>query len=319
MDFTKNIRMFSLLGQRGTYGTVLHSLAAEDKRIFAISADLTRTSGLERFAADYPERFLNVGIAEENMIGFAAGLADNGLIPFASTFSNFASLRANEFVRHFLAYMNCNVKLIGLGSGFAMELFGTTHYGLEDVAALRAMPNLTILSPADGLSVAKCVEFCGKEYGPVYLRLSGKANQPVVYRSDYTFLPGKGIVLKEGTDALIYATGSMVHIALEAAKQLEQGFISAAVVDMHTLKPIDEDLIRERAGFPLILTVEEHSRIGGLGSAVAEVLAECGAHGKLVRFGTGDSYGKAGRYEYMLAQHSLTIAAIVNAVQAEMK
>ena len=133
MDYSKSIRVFSLLGQRGTFGKVLKDLAAENERIIALSADLTRTSGLEQFSFSYPDRMINVGIAEENAVGMAAGLADQGLIPFVSTFANFAALRANEFVRHFMAYMRCNVKLVGLGSGFAMELFGNTHYGLEDM------------------------------------------------------------------------------------------------------------------------------------------------------------------------------------------
>lgn len=308
-----------MLGQRGTFGTVLHSLAEKNEKIFALSADLTRTSGLERFSHDYPERFLNVGIAEENMIGFSSALADSGMIPFATTFSNFAALRANEFVRHFMAYMNCNVKLVGLSSGFAMELFGNTHYGLEDVAVLRAMPNLTILSPADGLSVAKCVELCAQRNGPVYLRLSGKANQTIVYQQDFAFSVGKGIVLRQGTDALIYATGSMVSAALEASEQLERDSIHVAVVDMHTLKPLDEQLVRENKCYPLIITIEEHSRIGGLGSAISEVLSECEFNGKHIRLGTADEYYKAGSYEYMLQQHGLTADNIVNTIEKELK
>ncbi len=137
IDYVKNNRVYSLLGQRGTFGTVLKELAAENEKIIALSADLTRTSGLEQFAAAYPDRLYNVGIAEENAVGMAAGLADQGYIPFVSTFANFATLRANEFMRHFMAYMNCNVKIVGLGSGFAMELFGNTHYGLEDISTIR--------------------------------------------------------------------------------------------------------------------------------------------------------------------------------------
>jgi len=315
MDLVKNNRMLSLLGQRGAFGTVLHELSAENEKVVALSADLTRTSGLERFAADYPERFLNVGIAEQYAIGIAAGMADKGKIPFFTTFSNFAAMRANEFVRHFMAYMNCNVKLVGLGSGFAMELFGNTHYGLEDISVLRSLPNIEILSPCDCMEVGKCVEYCINHKGPVYLRLSGRMNNPIVNKADYEFTVGKGIVLTEGDAAIVYATGSMVAVAVKAAKELEKEGVSIKVVNMHTIKPFDKELVQKNKALPLIITIEEHSRRGGLGSAVAEVLAEFKEHGKLIRLGTGDEYLKAGRYEYMLEQHGLTASNLMATIK----
>ena len=314
MELVKNNRMYALLGQRGTFGTILDELAKDNPKVMALTADLTRTSGLERFAADYPNRFMNVGIAEEYAIGVAAGLADKGKIPFFTTFSNFATLRTNEFVRHFMAYMNCNVKLVGLGSGFSMELFGNTHYGLEDIAALRSFPNIEILSPADCMEVAKCVEYCVNHKGPVYLRLSGRMNNPVVNTIDYEFRVGKGIVFRDGSDAIVFATGSMVAVALKAAKEAAKRGLSIKVVNIHTIKPLDEELVIANKNMPLIVTMEEHSRVGGLGSAVAEVLADCGSHGKLIRLGTRDEYLKAGRYEYMLAQHGLTADDLVQTI-----
>lgn len=314
MELTKNNRMYSLLGQRGTFGAILDELARDNDTIIALSADLTRTSGLERFASKYPDRFMNVGIAEEYAIGLAAGLADKGKTPFFTTFSNFATLRANEFVRHFMAYMNCNVKLVGFGSGFAMELFGNTHYGLEDISVLRSMPNIEILSPCDCMEVAKCVEYCVDHKGPVYLRLSGRMNTPIVNKKDYEFHVGKGIVLKEGTDAIVYATGSMVAVALKAAKILEGKEINIKVINIHTIKPLDIDLIKANKDIPLVVTMEEHSHVGGLGSAIAEVLSESGVHGKLIRLGTRDEYLKAGRYEYMLDQHGLTAENLVQVI-----
>ncbi|MDD6267238.1 MAG: transketolase C-terminal domain-containing protein [Clostridium sp.] len=319
MDLTKDNRMLSLLGQRGTFGTALYEMAKENENIVALSADLTRTSGLERFARNYQERFYNVGIAEANAVGMAAGLADKAKIPFVTTFSNFATLRANEFVRHFMAYMNCNVKLVGLGSGFAMELFGNTHYGLEDIAAVRSMPNIQILSPCDCMEVVKCVEYCVKHKGPIYLRLSGKAGNPIVNRKDYFFETGKGIVLTDGDDAVIYATGSMVSIALEAAKQLVDQNLYVKVINIHTIKPIDRELIIKNKDIPVILTIEEHSRIGGLGTAVSEILAETLNHGTVVRLGTGAQYKKAGRYDYMLAQHGLTVENLKRTIMEELK
>lgn len=319
MDYVKNNRMLSLLGQRGTFGTVFYDIAQKDNRIMAISADLTRVSGMERFFEDYPDRCINIGIAEQNAVGFAAGLADAGKIPFVTTFSNFASLRANEFVRHFMAYMRCNVKLVGLASGFAMEMFGNTHYGLEDIAALRAYPNIIILSPSDCLELTKCVEYASQNEGPVYLRLSGKMNNPVVNRADYDFTVGKGIVLNEGEDAVIFATGSMVSIAMKAAKKIKNDGFAIKVVNFHTIKPLDEMLIRDNKDVPLIITIEEHAKVGGLGSAVSEVLCHEASHGRLIRMGTEDIYKKAGSYEYMLEQHGLTVERIISTVKENLQ
>ncbi len=315
MDWVTSNRMLSLLGQRGTFGKVLYDLAETDDRIVALSADLTRTSGLERFSENYKDRFINTGIAEQSALGIAAGIADSGKIPFFTTFSNFATLRANEFVRHFMSYMNCNVKLVGLGSGFAMELFGTTHYGVEDIAVLRSMPNLTILSPCDCMEVAKCVEFCVSNQGPVYLRLSGRMNNPIVNKEDYAFKVGKGRYLRQGEDALIYATGSMASVALKAAKRLSDEGIETAVINIHTLKPFDDKLVRTNKDYSLIVSVEEHSRVGGLGSAIAETLVTTGFSGKFIALGTDDYYHKAGTYEYMLQQHGLTADNLVKMVK----
>ncbi len=310
MDHVKKNRVYSLLGQRGTFGTVLKDAASCNDRIVALSADLTRASGLEQFASAYPERFYNVGIAEENAVGMAAGLADQGYIPFVTTFANFAALRANEFVRHFMGYMKCNVKLVGLSAGFAMELFGNTHYGLEDIAVLRSIPNIEILSPADGLEVAKCVEYAAEKTGPVYIRLTGKMNAPIVYKQEYDFIPGHAVQLAEGEDVVFFATGGMVSIALQAAKLLAESGVSASVYDFNSIKPIDCNIIDKSRGKQIIVTVEEHSIIGGLGSAVAEELSKFTSHGKLLRLGTGDEYKAAGTYEYMLSINGLTAEKI---------
>lgn len=321
MDYFKNYRVYSLLGHRGTFGKVLKDLASENEKIIALSADLIRTSGLEQFATTYPDRIYNVGIAEENAVGMAAGLADQGYIPFVSTFANFATLRANEFVRHFMAYMKCNVKLVGLGSGFAMELFGNTHYGLEDISTIRSMPNLVIFSPADGLEVAKIIDYASKNTGPMYIRLSGKMNNPMVHKTDFEFVPGKALQITEGEDVAIFATGSMVNTAIKANKKLNEKGINASIYDIHTIKPFDRDSVIKEKDKKIIVSVEEHSIIGGLGSAISEVLAEQTAHGRLIRFGTAEKYEAAGTYEYMLQVHGLTpdriAEKIINKLQGE--
>ena len=310
-----NARMYSLLGQRGTFGVCLDEVASKNDSIIAITSDLTRTSGLERFSANHPDRFYNVGIAEQNSIGFAAGLADNGYVPFVTTFTNFSALRSNEFMRHYMAYMRCNIKVVGLGSGFAMELFGNTHYGVEDIGAIRSFPNIEILSPCDGLEVAKCVEYSAETRNPVYLRLSGRANNPMVNRDpDYDFKPGKAITLVDGSDVVIYATGSMVYNALKASKELGARGISAGVVNIHTIKPIDSSAIMKNSGAKLAVSVEEHSVIGGLGSAISEALSSQRAHPPLLKLGVKDRYIKAGRYEYMLSQNGLDVPSIVDSI-----
>ncbi len=319
MDYEKSIRKMSLLGQRGTFGMTLTDIAQSNDKIVVLSNDLTRTSGLERFEMEFPDRLYNVGIAEQNSIGMAAGLADSGYIPFVTTFANFATLRANEFVRHFMAYMNCNVKLVGLSSGFAMELFGNTHYGLEDISTIRSMPNIIILSPADGLETAKCVKFAAETDKPVYIRLSGKMNNPIVYKKDYEFRCGEAIRIKDGSGIVLYATGSMVYLAMKVADSLEQKGISSSVYDFHTIKPIDTNVIIKNKDAPLIVTIEEHAAIGGLGSAIAEALSIHRDHGRLIRFGTKDVYLSAGTYEYMLSVHGLTVDNIVQTIIEKLK
>ena len=308
------IRTLSMLGQRGVFGFALNNLSAKNDKIIALSADLRNTSGLDRFADNYPDRFINVGIAEQNMIGVAAGLADSGYIVFASTFANFAALRACEFVRHFMGYMCSSINLVGLAAGFAMEYFGNTHYGIEDLSSLRAISNLTIVTPADGLETLKAVTALVDYDSPTYLRLTGTTNTPVVYKNDFTFEIGKANLIKNGTEIALIACGGMVAHAVEASKILETEGISCAVVDMHTIKPLDMDMLNELSSVRIIATIEEHSVIGGLGSAVAEFLSEKDNAPKLLRFGIMQKYKDAGSYRYMIEQHGLSPSQIADRV-----
>ena len=312
------IRTMSMLGQRGVLGVTLDKLAVENDMIFAISADLRNTSGLDRFAQNHPNRFINVGIAEQNLVGVAAGLADSGYNVFATTFANFAALRACEFVRHFMGYMRSPVKLVGFGAGFSMEFFGNTHYGIEDISALRAISNLTIISPADGLETAKTTTALADYYEPVYLRLTGMANMPIVYKNDYNFQIGKAVSLSEGKDISFIACGSMVANALEAAKILEVSGVSCSVVDMHTIKPIDTCTLDNMLDKKLIVTIEEHSLVGGLGSAIAEYISEKADTPPVLRLGISHGYKKAGGYRYMLEQNELMPQQIANSVSLKL-
>ncbi len=301
-----SIRMLSILGQRGAFGYALTEKAKENDRIIALTADLCTTSGLDRFKSAYPERVVNVGIAEQNMIGIAAGMSTLGYIPFATTFANFACLRACEQMRHFMGYMQENIKIVGFGGGFAMGMFGITHYAIEDIAAIRSISNIVILSPSDCLETAKATIAALQFKGPVYLRLTGVMNHPIVYKEDYEFRIGKAILLKEGRDIAIIATGGMVHQSLQAMKYLEEQGASCKVVNMHTIKPIDKEAICDSLDSKLIVTVEEHSIVGGLGSSVAEVLSELKVKPPHLAIGVSSEYKRAGSYEFMLEQYALT-------------
>jgi len=310
-----NSRFWSKLGPRGAFGAALLEIAKENKKIIAITADLGITSGLERFKKDFPDRMINIGIAETNMVGIASSFASEGFIPFATSFANFSVLRACEATRHFLGYMQSNVKLVGLSSGFAMGMFGNTHYGIEDIAIIRAIPGIIILSPADSTEVVMAIEAASNYIGPVYIRLTGVMNNPIVYKEDYNFEIGKAITLEYGKDITIIGTGTMVYNSLQSSKILTKRGISATVIDMHTIKPLDSETIKYKASSSkLIVSIEEHSIIGGLGGAIAEYLSSFHIHPPLLRLGINDRFSHAGDYLYMLERNDLLpeqIAAVI--------
>ncbi len=313
---SKNIRAWSLLGQTRSFGNTLLELAKDNPRIIAVSSDMTKTAGLDRFGKTFPDRLINTGIAEQNMVGIAAALATEGLLPFAISFASFSAMRACEPTRHFLGYMQRNVKLVGVGAGFGTGVFGTTHHCKEDLAIMRAISGIAILSPADCTELSKAMEAAVHYDGPVYLRLTGQMNHPIVYKNEYAFEIGKAIKLKTGTDITIIATGSMVYNALMASAILEQQGIRASVIDMHTIKPLDTTLIdNEISSSELIVSVEEHSKMGGLGGAIAEHLSSLEQHPVLLRLGIEDEFQKAGTYVYMLEQNQLLPEQIAAGIQ----
>lgn len=314
-----NARIWSKLGSRGTMGLAMLEHGHREN-LMVLTADLAKTSGLERFKIAYPEKFLNMGIAEQNMLGFAGGMAKEGHSVFVTTFANFATMRSYEQMRLNLGYMGLNVKVIGIGSGLAMAMFGNTHYGIEDIALMRAIPNLTVVSPADGVEIVKTINAAAEYDGPMYIRLTGVTNNPIVYKDDYDFQIGKAITLKEGSDITIVATGTMVHPSLEAAEILEQLGISSTVVNMHTIKPLDTSVIEKACKTSkLIVTVEEHSVVGGLGGAVAEFKATLPQAPRQLFIGLPDKFGKSGDYKYMLNKYGLTGEKIAIQIKEAMK
>jgi transketolase len=310
-----NAKQWSRLGSRGVFGQAILSAAENHPEMMVMSADLGNSSGLDRFKKTYPNQFLNVGIAEQNMIGVASGLAKEGYNVFATSFAPFISMRAAEQIRMNLGYMEMNVKAVAIGSGVSMAFLGNSHYGIEDAAVMRAIPNMTIVSPADCSEIFKVVEASASFKGPMYIRLTGAVNNPPVYTEDYDFKIGRAITLKKGSDVNIIACGTMVYESLVAAKILEEKGLSVGVLNMHTIKPIDTEAINQiYTKSKIVITVEEHSIIGGLGSAVAEYISEFKNNPPLLRLGLPDAFGKTGDYRYLLDKYNLVGSKIANSI-----
>ena len=317
IEITKaKARLWSRLGARAVLGQALLEAAKERDDFYVLSADLAQSSGLGRFRSEFPDRLINTGIAEQNMIGIAAGLAKDGTNVFATSFSPFVTMRACEQVRMNMGYMQLNIKTVGLGSGLVMAQLGNSHFGLEDGAVMRAIPGMTVVCPADGAEIMKTVEALCDFQGPAYLRLTGGPGLPVVYEEDFDFRIGKAISLREGKDIAIFAAGTMVHAALEAAGILTEQGIDASVIDMHTIKPLDTGAVEAQLDKKLIVTVEEASVIGGLGSAVAECLAPVPVKPAQIALGVKDCFPHAGSYRYLLEEGGLTGSKIAERISA---
>lgn len=302
----KLARRLSRIGIRATYGQTILEMAKLDDSIIAVSADLGRSSGLNQMSLHYPDRFVNTGIAEQNMVGVAAGLSSQGFNVYASSFAPFISMRASEQVRMNLGYMQFPVNLVALGSGLSMGLLGNSHYGIEDIAVMRSIPGITVISPADCIELQKVLSAVKSFDSPTYLRLTGSVNTPIVFETDYEYRIGKAYIFGYG-DVTIVATGSMVNVALRVADEINSSEnINVGVVNMHTIKPLDIACIEDiTSRSTLIVSLEEHSVIGGLGSAIAEVMLESDHDAKLLRIGINDKFTIAGNYHYALAQCGL--------------
>ena len=306
MEINKiNIRTWSMLGARRTFGTVMDSYANEFDKLFVMSGDLATSSGLDRFINNHPDKFLSAGIAEQNMVGIASGLAADGYIPFITSFSPFITGRSYDQIRMHLGYMHHNVKLVGLAAGIGVGIQGNSHYGLDDVALMRAIPGMMIVEPADCTEVANAVKAIYDYEGPVYLRLVGEAGNPIVNKSDYNFELGKAITMREGSDVAIVCAGTMVYQSLQAAKILEEKGIECKIINMHTVKPIDKDALDTIRGYQLVVCIEEANVIGSLGSAVAEYMASKPGCPVVNVYGINDNFPHAGTYKFMLNQLGL--------------
>ena len=301
---------------RESYGEALAALGDKYDNLYVLDADLAAATKTGIFKKKFPNRFFDCGIAEANMMGVAAGLAATGKIPFASTFAMFAAGRAFEIVRNSIGYPHLNVKIGATHAGISVGEDGATHQCNEDIALMRTIPGMTIINPADDVEAKAAVEAAILHNGPVYMRF-GRLAAPVFNDpADYKFELGKGIKLRDGKDITIIATGLMVAEAIEAAKLLEAEGVSAAVINIHTIKPIDEDIIVEAAkATGLLLTVEEHSIIGGLGSAVCDVVS-AKLPTKVVKIGVNDEFGHSGPAVQLLKEFGLCADNIVKTAKA---
>ena len=309
------MKMWSRIGSRAAYGMAALELGKNYDDLILLTGDTSTSAGLDRFKKTFPEKYLEVGIAEQNMIGIAAGLASEDLQVFTSTFSPFQTMRCCEQIKVNVGYMNHKVCMVGLASGLVLGMLGYTHCCIEDVSIMRSIPGITVISPADCGATIKATLAAIEHDQSVYIRLTGGAPNPSVYLDDFDFTIGKANILREGNDLAIIACGTMVNNALEAADLLKKGKIEAFVIDMHTLKPIDIEIIDEFSkSSRLIVTVEEHSIIGGLGSAVSEYLSTLNQKPPLPSIGIPDEYGKAGSYKSLLEKRFLLPDQIANTI-----
>ena len=303
------------IATRDAYGQALAELGALNDKVVVLDADLSKSTKTNDFKKVFPERFFNMGIAEQNLLGTAAGFAAAGKIPFASSFAVFAVGRAYDQIRNSIAYPKLNVKIAATHAGLTVGEDGGSHQMLEDIALMRALPNMTVIVPADGVETKQVIMAAAAYDGPVYIRL-GRPKVPVLFDESYQFEIGKGVVLKDGADVTLVATGIMVSKAMEAAEALAADGISAAVVNISTIKPLDQQLIIEMAQKTgAMVTCEEHNIYGGLGSAVAEVLVEhCPV--PMARVGVEDSCGESGLPDQLLEKYGLTAANIADKAKA---
>ncbi|MGM9643961.1 MAG: transketolase family protein [Eubacteriales bacterium] len=309
--------MADKIATREAYGNALVELA--DKYDYVVlDADLAEATKTVKFKKAYPERFFDCGIAEGNMISVAAGLAAAGKMAFASSFAMFAAGRAFEQVRNSVGYPHLNVKIGATHAGITVGEDGATHQCLEDIALMRTIPGMTVVNPCDAVEARAAVEAAMQTYGPFYLRF-GRYACPVLCGEGYKFELGKGVLMRDGKDATVVATGYMVHLAIEAAEKLAAEGIDVRVINIHTIKPLDKDIILKAAGETgAIVTAEEHNIIGGLGSAVAEAVCE-GCPVPVLRVGVEDRFGKSGKVPPLLEEYGLTAENIANKVRAAVK
>lgn len=317
---SKDIRFLARMGARGTLGQAVYDYIKDGNELYVVSADLAHASGFDRIQNEYPDRLINVGIAEQNLLGVASGLARTGIPVIATSWAMFSTVRVADQVRNYMGFMQSNVKLVGMDSGFMQSRFSYSHTNPPDIAIMRSIPGIKILSPCDGTEIYKCIYEALKYNGPVYIRLTGDALMPIVHKeADYTFEIGKSLELKSGSDVAIIATGNVTKNALDAAMILEEKQINARVIDMHTIEPLDTVVLDNLLTYNMVVSVEEHLLHGGMGSAIAEYYSSKKTRPQHIMLGVNDRYTSTGDPKYIEQENGLSAQQIADRIGQEIK
>ena len=315
MDQSKKIKLWSSLGMRATFGMIAMDLAETYPELIITTSDVSTSAGLDRYKSKYPHQYVDVGIAEQNLIGVSAGLSSEGFKVISTTFSPFQTLRCAEQIKVNLGYMKQKICMVGLASGLVLGNLGFTHCSIEEIGVLRSIPNISIVVPSDPFELFKIMQEALNYKNSLYIRLTAGANTRIINSKDYKFKIGKAIEIMSGDNVAIVSNGNILGNCIDAAVLLKKNKISCSVINMHTIKPIDKKKIVEISKkFKLIITVEEHNIIGGLGSAVAEVLSGEISSTKLVRLGADDHYSSGGSYEYLKNIYGLSVQKIIRSI-----
>lgn len=307
------------MGARGSLGQAVYDYIESGNDCFLVSADLMHASGFDRVLQKYPDKCVDVGIAEQNLIGVSAGLSRNSMPVVATTWAMFAAIRALDQVRNFMGYMQSNVKLIGMDSGLAKTNFGYSHSNPPDITVMRAIPGITILSPCDGVQIYQSIISALDMKGPVYVRLPGGNSLPPIYDENYRFEIGESDVLEDGEDVAIIATGGAVPNALKVIKTLKEAGLSVKLVNMHTINPLDSETLDELADYPMVFTVEDHLLNGGLGSSVSEYYSSRSDKPRILSIGIKNEYTPSGTKEYVEDLYGLSPQKIAERIMTEVK
>ena len=291
-------------------------LAKKNEDMIIVTCDVSTSAGLDRFRKTYPNQYLDLGIAEQNMIGVATGLASENYKVITTTFAPFQTMRCCEQIKVNLGYMKEKITMVGLASGLVLGNLGFTHCCIEDIGVLRSIPNITIISPADSVETIKSIEASLEHKETCYIRLTGGSNNPIVYKNDYNFEIGKSIKLLDGKDVTLFASGASVSLSLKIAMELKKKKINCSVINMHTIKPIDKNaILSEVKHSKLFVTIEEHNIIGGLGSSVSEVISNTKNSPVLIMFGVDNKYSKSGSYNYLKNHYGLNDKKIIESIE----
>ena len=316
----KDLVQWSRMGPRAMFGQFMLKLGETHDDLMVISADLGRSSGLDRFKNQFPEKYLSVGISEQNLIGVASGMAKEGFKVFVTSFAPFLSMRASEQIRMNLGYMELGVNLVALGSGLSMGFLGNSHYGLEDISVMRTIPKLNIHCPSDCFELREMInDLSNNERGPAYIRLTGIPGMPHVHNEDYSYQYGKLHQLRDGKDVLVIATGSMVSQSQISVEKLAEKGIEAALINLHTVKPLPGELMEIIKKFDRVVCVEEHTMVGGVFGAIAEQMVLNRISKEVLTINLPDAYGPTGTYLYLLDYYGLTGEKITQKIESFMR